>query len=81
MLQTTNSPVLQGAKRRGNPYSPVEKAAENGFPRHQCAHWFLGMTGLKALSSIVLWILGAKSDARYDCGQGKLFPVNSNSGE
>ena len=28
-----------------------------------------------------LGFCGAKSDARYDCGQGKLFPINSNSGE
>ena len=69
---------LRGAKRRGNPYSPVEKAAENGFPRHQCAHWFLGMTGLKTLSSIILWIIfgrGAKPNARYDCGQSQGMPL------
>jgi hypothetical protein len=28
-----------------------------------------------------LGFCGAKSDARYDCGQRKLFPINSNSDE
>ena len=50
------------------------KALENGFPRHRCAHRFLGMTGLKASSSIVRWVLGQNPMLAMGVDKGRCSP-------
>ena len=40
------SPVIVRSEVRWQSVFPNRRALESGFPRHRCAHWFLGMTGL-----------------------------------
>ena len=40
------SPVIARSEATRQSVFSIRKALGDGFPRRQCEHWFLGMTGL-----------------------------------